>query len=456
MTAMSENLTRSKSYDIVIVGAGVLGVSTSFWLSQNYSASVCLLDREDQAARHTSSRNTGVVHRPFYVNPKTKNIFATAAQKSYYLWSKLAKEYNLPWSQVGTIEVGIRDGVVETLAQYQRWALENGMDEDEIQLLDSSTVKKLEKDVESLGGIFSKTDTAVDYGKFSNALLNLAIKNGTIFLAKHKLIAIKETENGVELTVKDESGSSIRIACKLLINTAGGASLDIAHSLGLAKQYTDLHFRGDYWSVDQSFAPRITHNIYTVAKYKEFPFLDPHFIVRANGNREIGPNASLVSGPFVYKGTSSGIPEFIAKIFERPILPKVKLFTNTEFLSLAWNERKSSTSKDEMCKRVREFIPSLSTEFLNGRGVAGVRSNLIDSNGFAPDAIQIDGKHSFHVLNYNSPGATGSPAFSAYLINNMKARGFLDGFATKDATEKLWRFEVASDFEILSREGNKS
>ena len=452
---MKENsVARSKYYDIVIIGAGVLGISTSFWLSQNYSASVCLLDMEDQAASHTSSRNTGVIHRPFYVNPKTKKVFAAAAQKSYYLWSKLAKEYNLPWSQVGTIEVGTRDGDVETLAQYGKWAMENGMEEDEIELLDSNEVKKLEKDVDSLGGIFSNTDTAVNYGQFSNALLNLSIKNGTNFLPRHKVTGIKETEEGAQIAVKDESGSTIKITCRLLINTAGGAALDIAHALGLARKYTDLHFRGDYWVVDLSFGPRITHNIYTVAKYKEFPFLDPHFIVRANGTRETGPNASLVSGPFVYKGTSSSISELIAKIFERPILPKVKLFTNTKFISLAWNERKSSASKDEMCKRVREFIPALSTEFLNGRGLAGVRSSLIDENGFAPDAIQVEGEHSFHVLNYNSPGATGAPAFSAYLINNMKAKGFLDGFGIKNGAEKFWRFEIASDFETLSREGN--
>ena len=409
---MSENPTRSKNYDVIIVGAGVLGVSTSYWLSQNYAASICLLDMEDKAAAHTSSRNTGVIHRPFYVNPKTKEVFAAAAQKSYYLWSTLAKEYNLPWSQVGTIEVGIRDGDVETLAQYAKWALENGMEENEFELLDSNGVKKLERDVDSQGGIFSKTDSAVDYGKFANTLLKLSIKNGTNFLQRHKVTVIKETEKGAEVTAKDETGSTTKITCKLLVNTAGGASLDIAHSLGLAKKYTDLHFRGDYLVVNPSFAPRITHNIYTVAKYKEFPFLDPHFIVRANDTREIGPNASLVSGPFVYKGTSSSISEFISKILERPILPKLKLFTNAKFLSLAWNERKSSASKDEMCKRVREFIPALSTESLNGRGLAGVRSSLIDGNGFAPDAIQVEGESSFHVLNYNSPGATGAPAFS--------------------------------------------
>jgi L-2-hydroxyglutarate oxidase len=451
---LDENsVARSKYYDIVIVGAGILGISMSFWLSQNYSASVCILDMEDRAARHTTSRNTGVIHRPFYLNPSKKKVFAAAAQKSYYMWSRLASEYKLPWSQVGTLELAIREGDADTLNQYKKWALENGMDETEIDILDSNGAKKVESDVNCLVAIFSKTDTAVDYAQFSNALLNLAIKNGTIFLARQMVVAIRESEKGAEVTVKDETGNRAKISCRLLINAAGGASLDIAHSLGLARKYTDLHFRGDYWVVDSTFGSRITHNVYTVAKYKEFPFLDPHFIVRANGSREIGPNATLVTGPFVYEGMSSSVLEFLSKIFERPIVPKLKLFTNRKFLSLAWNERNSS-SKNEMCKHAREFIPALSTRFLNARGLAGVRSSLIDKNGFVPEAVEIEGEHSFHVLNYNSPGATGAPAYSAYLINKMKEKGFLDGFTRKSVAEKIWRYEVASDFGTLSRERN--
>jgi (S)-2-hydroxyglutarate dehydrogenase len=444
--------SRSRHYDIIIVGAGVLGISTSFWLSQNYSASVCLLDMEEQPASHTTSRNTGVIHRPFYLNPSKKKVFAATAQKSYYLWYQLASEYDLPWRQVGTLELAKREDDVDTLNQYKKWGLENGMDEGEIEILDSTGTKKMEANVNSLGAIFSMTDTAVDYAQFSNALLKFVIKNGTEFLARHKVIGIKETGKGAEVTARDETGNVARFECGTLINAAGGASLDIAHSLGLAKKYTDLHFRGDYWIVDSVFGSRITHNIYAVPRYKEFPFLDPHFIVRANGTHEIGPNATLVTGPFVYRGMSSSAREFIAKIFERPVLPKLKLFTNRKFLSLAWNERNSS-SKDEMCRRVREFIPALSTSFLNNKGLAGVRSSLIDENGFVPEAVEIEGASSFHILNYNSPGATGAPAYSAYLVNRMKEGGFLDGFTRKDRKE-LWNFEVASNLEILSREGN--
>ena len=74
--------------------------------------------------------------------------------------------------------------------------------------------------------------------------------------------------------------------------------------MNLGKEFTDLHFRGEYWFVEKAFGQKISRNVYSVPKIREYPFLDPHFIVRADGSREVGPNAVLVSGPNTYQGLS--------------------------------------------------------------------------------------------------------------------------------------------------------
>lgn len=442
-----------KKFDIVIIGAGILGVSIAFWLSLFCDCSICIIDQEDHEAVHTSSRNTGVIHRPFYLDPNRKRIFASAAQKSYYMWSSLAEKYSSPWCRTGTLELAVRESDVATLDRYKAFAYSNGMEDDEVEILDSRQVKALEPEALCLAAIFSKTDTSVDYQEFTKVLFRIALSNGVKFLGGQRVIRIAETSEGSSLIAQGGTGTST-VKCEFLINVAGGSSLRLAHMLGLAREFADLHFRGDYWVVNDSFAPRISHNIYTVAKYKEFPFLDPHFIVRANGIREIGPNAALVSGPYAYNEISSSALEFLKKLVERPVSPKFKLFTNRRFLSLAWNERRSSSSKEEMSKRVRKFIPSLYTQLVNGRGLAGIRSSLIDGSGFVPEAVQLKGEHSFHVLNYNSPGASGAPAFSAYLVKLMKEKGFIEGFKTRNSFGKLWNFEIATDFDLLDRESN--
>jgi (S)-2-hydroxyglutarate dehydrogenase len=291
-------------FDVAIVGAGILGVMIAFWLSRLSKSSIALIDKEDDVAVHTSSRNTGVIHRPFYLNPDKKRLFANASQKSYFLWSGLATRYGLPWVEVGTLEVALEDSQLPTLIQYEKWARSNGMDESEIEVLDSAGVKKLEPLVSCAGAILSKKDTAVNFGDFTKCIFELTQKNGVVFIKDAELESVVEGPDGVDLDLRSRSGTSSRLHSNFMINAAGGSSIDIAHKLELAKQFTDLHFRGEYWLVDDSFGRRVSRNIYSVAKHKEFPFLDPHFIVRANGKREVGPNAVLVSGPNVYRGLS--------------------------------------------------------------------------------------------------------------------------------------------------------
>lgn len=435
-----------RRFDIGIIGAGILGVSISFWLSELYDCSIALIESEERVGLHTSSRNTGVVHRPFYLDPERKKVFARAAEKSWSMWSKLASSFTLPWKATGTIEVATRDSDLDTLEKYRKWSLSNGMREEETEILDSSAVARLEPEVKCKGAIFSKTDSSVSYGELTSAVAELGRTNGVKFLGGLETKRLEETKQGVEVITSE----SKKISCSFVINASGGGALDIAHKTGLAKEYTDLHFRGEYWVVDEPFASRVERNVYSVAKHKEFPFLDPHFIVRASGKREIGPNAVLVFGPKAYNGLSSSKSELVKKIFERPEMPKIHLFTDRKFLSLVWDEWKSSFSKKAMCERVRQFIPSIQASMLNQRGVAGVRSSLIDSNGFVPEAVQLYGDRSLHILNYNSPGATGAPCFSAYIVSNLETKGFLDGLKRKATREHagLWDFEEAADLRI--------
>ena len=428
-----------KPFDIAVVGGGVLGVTLAFWLSQLYDASIAIVDLGPEVGSHTSTRNTGVIHRPFYLNPETKKVFAVSAERSYPMWRDLAKKLGLPWKEVGTLEVALRDEDVPTLEKYKTWGEKNGMPADELELLDGPAVTSLEPEVQSKGAIYSRTDVSVDFGQFTRAVFEMAQANGVKFLGSSEVRSIETREDGSNVVSFRNGHSKGELSCRLLINAAGGGSVDVAHMMGVGKEFTDLHFRGDYWLVDDPFASKISRNIYSVARHSQFPFLDPHFVVRADGSRQIGPNAALVSGPFVYRGVGRGI---VGKFLERPLVPKLNLFTSGTFLSLIWTEWRSSVSKKAMCDRVRQFIPNLDPALLNSKGLSGVRSSLIDSKGFVPEALQLETQSSFHVLNFNSPGATGAPVFSALAVDKMRRSGALDGMRRKtQPVDALWVYD---------------
>src|ERR671932_2900331 len=133
--------------------------------------------------------------------------------------------------------------------------------------------------------------------------------------------------------------------------------MDIAQMMGVAHGYSDMHFRGEYWQAPSEYHDLTKLSIYSVPKHPEYPFLDPHWIVRIDRRCEVGPNAVPVFGPYAYN-LKENLKYLIPKIFESSRMSGVrKIFFDKKFLFLACNELKSSLFKTTMINRVREFLP---------------------------------------------------------------------------------------------------
>ena len=428
-----------KDYDVAILGGGILGSSLAYLFSTFSTNRTVLLEREHFPAMHSSTRNTGVIHRPFYLNPKTKKLFAMSANLSYFLWKEMAEKYQLPWKETETLEVALDERGSRAVHDYGRYSIQNGMEEKEFQILDGREAATLEPEVKCESAFLSKTDTNVEFGRFASILMDLSIKNGLEARMNTAVQGISDSEGTVTL-LEENSGKVDTIHAKIIVNVAGGESLFIARRAGLARNYAQLHFRGDYWRVSNSYPDRIHRNIYSVPRNLKYPFLDPHFVIRPDGVRELGPNASLVTGPYGYRRDDENHKSGYADILSSPLGPKLRLFKNFEFLHLVAREWRSSTFRSAMVDRMREFIPSIDSKIIAGRGLSGIRHNLIDRDGFVPEATLIKGDSSIHVLNFNSPGATGAPAYASYLINFLEKSGFLADRLDKSAArpDALW------------------
>lgn len=440
---MHDRPERQIDADIVVVGAGILGVCIAYWISKLYDCKIGLLDKEGSVAAHESTRNTGVLHRPFYLDPRKKRTFARAASISYPMWKELAADAGLPWLPLGTLSVAVDENQVRTLERYVEWSAENGMGSDEIALLDAGEAKALEPEVSCHAAFLSRTDVSVDFGRFTHHLASMAEAEGTRFMGGLEVRGMSLVGDKVNMSFNH--GGRTGLQCRLLVNAAGGGALEIAHREGLGKEYAALNFRGDYWIVDEPFASRVGRNVYTPPRVPEFPFLDPHFVVRPGGTRQIGPNAALVSGPYAYRGFGvSGA----GSLFESPLGPKLGLLFDRTFLSMVAAEWRSSLSKSAMCSRVSKFLPGLEPRMLIRRGISGVRSNIVGREGFVPEAVVLEDSRSVHILNYNSPGATGAPAFAAMLVRRMRDAGRFEGLTKKPENQQsAWSFDRASDFD---------
>ena len=424
-----------REYDIAIIGGGVLGNTISYWLSTLYDLKICVIDKEHDVAIHSSTRNSGVIHYPFYLNSKVKKNFTRAAFLSHEMWKVLAEEKKIPWVQGGTIEIALNEEQHKTLEKYMVWGKENGLTEEEISILDQNQIKQKEPNVECYSGLFCTKEGSTNYGLLTHAVKEFADNYGVDFLFKHNVDDVNESSNETSIIFSDKSS----LTAKFVINCSGGNSLDIAKKFGLLNGYSDLHFRGEYWVANTNIADLVKTNIYTVPRYTEFPFLDPHWIKRANGETEIGPNAVPVDSPESYDSFIKDIPTALSKITDIVSGSAKKLLLNPQFISLISKEFHSSISKSAMVERVRKFIPLVKPEDFPKRGTAGIRTPVISPDGeFISDMLEVFGRNSFHIVNYNTPGATGAPAYSAFVVKKLQENGILD--EPVQSKSSIWNF----------------
>jgi len=423
-------------YDIAIIGGGILGNTISYWLSVLYDLKICIVEKEPDVALHSSTRNSGVIHYPFYLNPKQKKNFAKAAFLSHDMWKVLANEKNIPWVQGGTIEIALDEEQHKTLERYMVLGKENGLTEEDISILDSNELKQKEPHLNCYSGLYCTKEGSTNYGLLTKAVSELSKKNGTDILLNCNVKNVEETPDQVNIIFSDNS----TLTANFVINCSGGNSLDIAKKFGLLNDYSDLHFRGEYWVADSNIKNLVKTNIYTVPRYLEFPFLDPHWIKRANGETEIGPNAVPVDSPEAYDSFITDIPTTISKISDIVTGSAKKLFLNPDFISLVSKEFLSSVSKSAMIERVKKFIPGIEPRNFSKRGTSGIRTPVLSPNGdFVSEMIEIEGKNSFHIVNYNTPGATGAPAYSAFVVKKLQEKGILA--ESKNQKNSIWDFE---------------
>lgn len=428
---------------MAIIGGGILGTSISYFLSYVMnSRDIAVIEQARSVAFHTSGRNTGKVHAPYLYNPEKKKLFAKTAFYGFEMWERYAKLQNLPFKHDGVVEVALNQDEADTLERYHKWGIENGLSDKEIRLVDCNELKEIEPEIRCHAALCVYKDASTDYLALTNSIMKDGSKNGINFLLGKRVTKIKKENDRWNITLNGTE----TIYAKYMINAAGGEAIDIAHQVNVAEGFTDVHFRGEYLRVPKEYSNLTKTSVYSVPEFPEYPFLDPHWIVRVNGDCEIGPNAVPVFSPYGYSKTEN-IKEFIPKMAEMLSTGARKAIFDRQFQELALSEVQSSVSKSVMINRVKRFLPKINADKITEKGTAGIRSTVIDRDGkFVADVMIQKDESSCHILNYNSPGATGALPFAAHVIDQLRedGEGLFDGMRV-DAQCGPWKFAEIID-----------
>ncbi|MBB3610462.1 NAD(P)/FAD-dependent oxidoreductase [Rhizobium sp. BK602] len=283
---MTTGATSGFQIDTVIVGAGVIGVAIARELALD-GREVLILDREKRPGQHQSSRNSGVIHAGFYY--PDDSLKAKLCHKGKLELYRFAEERRVPHRRVGKIVVATDEAQTGKLEIMHARALACGIDD--VQLLSALELRRMEPELAGVAGLWSPSTGVIDASALLDAMEAEATALGAAFSMNSRLLRAEARPDGWTLFVEN-CGETIRLDCRLLINSAGIEAPHLASCIDgyAAERIPETYLaRGNFFSC-QGGAP-FSHLIYPLPG----PIgLGVHLTLDLDGQAKFGPDVELV------------------------------------------------------------------------------------------------------------------------------------------------------------------
>ena len=391
------------TYDIGIIGGGIVGAATLYKLQNKYpNLKIILIEKEKCLADHLTGHNSGVIHSGLYYKPgslKARNCIEGRKELVAF-----AKQYNIPHDVCGKVVVATDESELANMERIYQIGLQNEIEG--LAKITAAQVKEIEPYVECIAGLVVPCTGIIDFRAATRKMVELALEinpKSKLFLAHEVKDIQKQGDSSIVLTNKGDFEARYLVFC------AGLQADRLARKDGVNLKEQVVGFRGDYYELTESAKEKVKHLIYPVPN-PDFPCLGVHFTRMTDGEIECGPNAV-----FTFKREGYGKTDFSLKDTWDALTYRGtwRLFFGN--ISFGINEYRRAFSKKLFLKTLQRIIPSLTMDDIHP-GRAGVRALLLAQDGDTKDDFRIEYHgNSIHVLNAPSPAATASLAIGTYI-----------------------------------------
>ncbi len=274
-------------FDIIICGAGVVGLAIAQELSSEYSCLV--IDKEDNFGQATSSRNSEVIHAGLYYPPNSlKSKLCIEGNRLLYDWCNY---YKIPHKKIGKYLTAISNDQIFRLEEIYNNAIQSGATG--ISWVTKQDFMEIEPNIVCNKAVYSQNTGIIDSHAFMYSLESVALSKKCTFLYSHKMVNFQKSDDYLIVELQDKDGSFYSVSTKHFINCAGLYSDIIAEMTGLDIRSKDLileYWKGHYYKLVPSKANLASHLIYPVVP-KNSSGLGIHLTKDLNGYIKFGPDS---------------------------------------------------------------------------------------------------------------------------------------------------------------------
>ncbi|KAF0110183.1 MAG: glycerol-3-phosphate dehydrogenase [Chloroflexi bacterium] len=371
-----------KTYDIIIIGGGVVGCMTARALSR-YNLKVLMIEQESDIGMGASSANSAIIHSGH--DPMPGTLKAEMNRLANPMWDQLISELGIPFKRSGAYIVAIGEEEFGCLAALSERARQNSV---KTEVINANEMRKKEPLINPAvsGALFTPSAGMVDPFSACVAPLENAIQNGVKVMTDTEFISF--ITNGRRIVgVHTNRGD---FTCRWVVNAAGIYSDEIMHTAGVRPDFKINPRRGEYYILDKT---------------------------EIEMNNILFPVPSKVSKGILVLGSTHG---------------NVLVGPNTQQTPDKEDKSVTGDGLNEIWQGAQKLIPSL-----NQRAIIAVFAGLRATGNALCTSSKVDYHHDFvievakeveglvNLAGIESPGLTAAPAIAERVVELLKDAGEL-------------------------------
>ena len=273
------------AFDVVVIGAGVVGSAIARHLSR-FACSIAVVEKESDVGMAASARNSGVIHAG--INYKPGTLRARFCMEGRRFLTQLCEELNVPYLICGKLVVAMCEEEIPELERLKAQGEANGVPD--LRIISGVEAAELQPGIKAIAALHVPTSGIVSPYALTLAMAEDSAVNGAIFYLATEVLGIERQSNCYAIHTNSDT-----LRGRWIINCAGIHSGRLAQSID--SEAPDLYpCVGEYLLLDKQVGEKLSMSIYPAPQANDAG-LGVHITPTMDGNVLLGPSNEYVSDP---------------------------------------------------------------------------------------------------------------------------------------------------------------